>query len=820
MRKIFLALALIGISLVAQAQQVHPENSARIYGEISRLDHLVNVLYLAAHPDDENTRLITWLVNDQHVRTAYLSISRGDGGQNLLGSEQGPALGLIRTHELLASRAIDGAGQFFTRGIDFGFSKSSTETLKHWNEKLLTGDVTWIYRKFRPDVVICRFPPTAQAGHGQHSASTIFAEDAFRDSGDKTKYPDQLKYYPVWQPKRILWNTFHFGRFNTTSEDQFKIKVGQYSPLIGMGYGEQAGIIRSMNKTQGAGTPSVPGIATEYFSVLAGEPLKNSLFDGIDITWNRISRKDIGDRIDKVIISYDFLHPEASIPALLEIRSMIRTVKDNYWRNEKLNEINKIILDCSGFLAELVTNRQEVTAGMTLPFTLNIIGRSSIPMTLTSIRWLNVTTNENTKINNDELHTFNHDITLPENTPITEPYWLSQPPVNDAIYSIPADSLLGLAETPDNLVGWVTLNIGGQDFDVKVPLSYKTNDQEKGTLVEQLRVVPDATLDFGGTLLVTRPDGSINTTLVLHPFKDLSGGTLTLSSGTPLLTVNDLDLKAGRDTIININIPAEKLAGLSNNGFMLKADLQSGNKNYNKTLHIISYSHIPTLQYFTPAEVKVLKDDWQCTAKKIGYVPGAGDYMLQFLRTAGFNVDVLNADDFTNISKLNQYDAIVTEVRTLNVEKSMSQWMPVLLQYVHNGGTLVMQYNREYPLATKDFGPYPLTISNERVTEEDAPVTFINPGDSLLNYPNKITEADFRDWVQERGLNFISHWDSRYVPVFRMNDTGESPLEGATLYTTYGKGHYIYTSLSLFRQLPAGNKGAVRLLMNMLSAGK
>ncbi len=820
MRKINILFLSLVITITAQAQQVHPENSARIYHEISQLDHLANVLYLAAHPDDENTRLLAWLVQDQNLRTAYLSVTRGDGGQNILGSEQGAALGLIRTHELLDARAIDGAGQYFTRAIDFGFSKSHTETFKHWNEKLLTGDVTWIYRKFRPDVVICRFPPTAQAGHGQHAAATILAEDAFKDSGDKTKYPDQLKYYSPWQPKRVLWNTFRFGSFNTTSEDQFKVTVGQYSPLLGMGYGELAGIIRSMHKSQGAGTPSVPGTATEYFSLLDGSPIKTSLFDGIDISWNRVGRKDIGDKIDKVLQNYDFLHPDASLPELLDIRKMIASVKDEYWRNEKTEEIDKIILDCSGFLAEMVTNQPYATEGSSLPFELNIIGRSSTSMVLKSINWLNESTGENIKINDDDLHNFRHDITIPDNTPITEPYWMSQPPMDDAHYSIPVDSLLGLPETPSLLNGSVSLQIGDQDFTVKIPLSFKTNDQEKGTVVEKLRIVPAVTLDFGATLVMTQPDGSINTSLMVHPVKDINNGTLTISTGSPLLTLSPVNLKAGKDTVIVVKIPASKLSDENANGYMLNAVFRSGDKIFNKTQHIIRYSHIPTLQYYTPSSVKVLKNDWTCTVKKIGYVPGAGDHMLNFLKLAGFNVDVLNADDYSDVKKLAQYDAIVTEVRALNVDEKINEWMPQLLRYVYNGGTLIMEYNRVHPLITKDFAPYPITLSNDRVTEEDAKVSFINPDQRLLNYPNKITQADFNDWVQERGLNFPSHWDNRYIPIFKMNDTGESPLEGATLYTTYGKGNYIYTSLSLFRQLPAGNKGAIRLLMNMLSVGK
>ncbi|MCD6065027.1 MAG: family deacetylase, partial [Flavipsychrobacter sp.] len=297
MRRLFLPLAFL-FSQFSFAQQVRPANSAQIYNEIARLKNLTNVLYFAAHPDDENTRLLAWLANDQHIRTAYLSLTRGDGGQNILGTEQGAALGLIRTHELIEARKLDGAEQFFTRAIDFGFSKTHQETFKHWNEDQLVSDAVWVIRKFRPDVIICRFPPNEQAGHGQHAASAIIAEKAFHAAGDPTKYPDQLKYYGAWQPKRIVFNSFRFGDRNTITTDNIKVPVGQYSPLIGMGYGELAGISRSIHKSQGAGTPSTPGVQTEYFKHVAGEPMTNSLFDGIDISWKRVKNPEIDRQID------------------------------------------------------------------------------------------------------------------------------------------------------------------------------------------------------------------------------------------------------------------------------------------------------------------------------------------------------------------------------------------------------------------------------------------------------------------------------------------------------------------------------------------
>jgi LmbE family N-acetylglucosaminyl deacetylase len=821
MRRILSTLIFISGASIVNAQQVRPANSGKIYHEIAQLQHLVNVLYVAAHPDDENTRLLAWLVNDKNIRTAYLSLTRGDGGQNILGSEQGEALGLIRTHELMEARKLDGAEQFFSRAIDFGFSKTNEETFKHWPQQLLTGDAVWVMRKFRPDVVICRFPPNTMAGHGQHAASAIVAANAYKMAGDTTKYPEQLKYYAEWHPKRLLLNTYRFGDRNTTSEDQFKLAVGQYVPSLGMGVGELAGQSRSVHKSQGAGTPSVPGVQTEYFKLVDGDSISMSLFDGIDISWNRVGRIDINDDLLRVAEQFDFLHPDASIPALLAVRKKIETVKDDYWRKQKLTEIDQVILDCTGLMAEVYAKQPQAVKGATLPFTMRVIARSHTSIAIGGISWGNGDSVMNYVIPYDTLITFEHAITIPAGQPITEPYWLSGSPLSQAMYSVPNDELMGLPETPNNLNAVLRIWINGAGFNINVPLSYKKLDPVKGDIVEQLRIVPDATVAFNSTMLVTKPDGSLQADIRIHAYKDIRDAKLSLvfvldKSNVP--AIGGLNFAAGTDTIITINVPAAgKDTGSDKHVF---AQLVTQDATYTQSQHLIQYNHLPTLQYFTTAYAKVLRANWKCTAKKIGYIEGAGDYIPTFLRQAGLEVDVLKEADLTNAAKLKKYDAIVTGIRAVNVEKKMAYWLPVLFQYVQDGGTLVIQYNTLQDMATTKLGPYPFTLSDKRVTEEDAKVTFLDPQSRLLNYPNKITDADFTGWVQERGLYFASKWDDNYKLLFSMNDEGEEALTGGTLYAKVGKGNYIYTSLSFSRQLPAGNRGAVRLLMNMLSVGK
>lgn len=818
--KKLLTIGILALSAIhTEAQQVRPASSTQIYHEIAQLNNLVNVLYLAAHPDDENTRLLAWLVNDQHINTAYLSLTRGDGGQNILGNEQGAALGLIRTHELLEARKMDGAGQYFTRAIDFGFSKNADETFKHWDKALLTKDVAWIYRKFRPDVVICRFPPNANAGHGQHAASAILAEEAYKVSGDKTMYPEQLKYYKAWQPKRVLFNSFRFGDRNTTAEDQFKLSVGQYSPGIGMGYGELAGISRSIHRSQGAGTPSIPGVQTEYFKLVAGDSFKTSLFEGIDITWGRVGRPEIGEQIQEILSAYDFNHPEKSLKALLALRKEIETVKNNYWRTQKLKELDELILHCSGLMAEVYTRQAEATRGETLSFTLRIIARSDEPILLYSVKWLQSDTTMRISLGKDSLLNFEKKITIPNNATYTEPYWLIDGNNDNGHFKVPADSLIGHPTTPHPLHITANIRIGGSDFTLNVPLSFKKLDPTHGDVIEQLRIVPDASVEFTSGLIVADGDGSVQATVRIHPNKSISNASLVVYSKDMVYEAKALNLQKGIDTVIVAKFSSKEVNTFSKDDFYLLANLQTDNGLCARQQNIIKYEHLPTLQYFTPAYAKVLRSNWKSTVKRIGYVEGAGDNVAEVLRLAGLQVDILSEQDIT-LERLKKYDAILTGVRVINTEKRMNYWMHILNQYVQQGGTLVMQYNTLQDMATTNIGPYPITLANLRVTEEDASIALLDAKHKTLNSPNKITNEDYADWVQERGLYFAGKWDDKYKPLFRMNDTGEKPLDGSTLYTQYGKGHYIYTSLAFFRQLPAGNKGAIRLLLNMLNVGK
>jgi LmbE family N-acetylglucosaminyl deacetylase len=831
-RKVIIVFILGFYSVFCLGQQVRPSKSSEIYRELKTLKNIPKVLYLAAHPDDENTGLLSWLINDQNVETGYLSLTRGDGGQNLLGTEQGAALGLIRTHELLEARKLDGAQQFFTRAIDFGFSKNTTDTFKQWDEDSIIADVVWVIRKFRPDVIICRFPPTAAAGHGQHAASAVVAEKAFKLAGDKTAFPNQLKYVTIWQPKRVLWNTFRFGAVNTTAENQLKVTVGQYDARLGMGYGELAGLSRSLHKSQGAGTQSVAGIKTEYFTSVLGEPAKATLFDGVVKTWTEKGNADIDQSLDKIISAFNFNKPDLSLPALLALRKKVMVLQDSDLKKDKIKSLDNIILSCAGFMGEVVTNYAEAVAGDNYNFKLNLISRAENPVVLDNVKWLNQSEIFNRKLSKDSLITIEHKIQIPADVALTEPYWLAKPAKDAATFSVLNDTLVGLPEADSPLNVLLSLRIGSEKFQVKLPLSFKKLDPVRGDVVEALRIVPALELKFTQPLYIVKEneDLHLNLNVKVNSNKKYSNGKLNLMYNGEILGSAGVSSLNGKDTTIDYVIPKTKLATINSIRLQLDANFVADGVTYNKKQVLIQYPHLPSLQYFMPATVAVMKGDIQTKVKKVGYIQGAGDFIPEFLRIAGIQVDVLKDEDFYgnldesggngSQNKLSQYDAIVLGVRANNTEKKLARWMPFLWSYAKAGGNLVMQYNTNQDTTVDQLGMYNFSIANKRVTEENAEVKFLSPNHKLLNFPNKITADDFKGWVQERGAYFPEQWDAAYEPLFEMHDTGEQPLQGSTLYARYGKGNFIYTPLAFFRQLPAGNVGAARLFLNFLSAQK
>ncbi len=474
----------------SRAQNPETPNASDILLKMKKLQVLGSVLYVAAHPDDENTRLLAWLSKDKLYRTGYLSLTRGDGGQNLIGDEQGIELGLIRTQELLAARRVDGAEQFFSRAYDFGFSKTTAEALSIWNEQKILSDVVWIIRKFQPDIIITRFPEDKRAGHGQHSASAVLARLAFNAAADPKQFPEQFNYgvHP-WQAKRLFLNTFRFGNINTTSEDQMKIEVGGYNPLEGKSYGEIAADSRSQHRSQGFGVPHSRGNFLEYFIETEGEKADSSLMEHINCSWDRVPHgAAIGKLIGKMIENYNPSAPDQSVKALVDIYRRIKALPDGYWREVKLKETQDLILYCSGLYMEATVPGAYAVQDQTIPVSLQIVNRSPASIILNKISMNDQDSVWNMDLNPGISYSAFKAISL-RNLPVSQPYWLVKP-MSPGSYNVQEQTLIGRPENPPALEAVFSVSMFGETFLFRQGVFYKSTDAVKGELVQPLTIVP------------------------------------------------------------------------------------------------------------------------------------------------------------------------------------------------------------------------------------------------------------------------------------------------------------------------------------------
>lgn len=801
-RRFFLAAMLLPCFLKAQVQQPNALNAAEIAQGIATLSIKGSVLYIAAHPDDENTRLLAYLAKEAKVRTAYLSLTRGDGGQNLIGNEQAELLGQIRTQELLAARNIDGAGQFFSRANDFGFSKTSAETFKIWGKERILADAVWIIRKFRPDVIITRFPEDARAGHGHHAASAIIAREAFVAAADPKQFPEQLKKgVTVWQAKRILWNTYNFGGNNTTAPDQLKINVGVYNPLLGKNYGEIAAISRTNHKSQGFGSALQRGEAFEYFSHTAGEPAKTSLFDGINIG---LSNKEVISLLAKIQQQYQLNQPAASLPDLLSLKKL--AVKEQGFNQPLLDEM---IAACAGLWAEAVVPEASYAVGDSISVTVNAIYRASAP--------LKVRANINGKgidLQENRLSSSRYGVKA-NPLDITQPYYLKKEhPIG--YYVIDRQEEIGYPENPSSLTVKAMFSINDELIELNLPILYKSTDPIKGELYQPLVIAPQVTASLSDQayLFVNQQPKTIEVNLKSFT-KNVSGELIPILPSGWKASPEKIDFKFSQKGDAQLAV-FQVTPGAGSTAATLRLQVKTNGQTESKGFRTIRYDHIPNINLFPEATAKLEVADLKIAGKRIAYIDGAGDLVANALQQVGYQVVHLTPSQVL-LNDLSAYDAIVTGVRFFNVNEEAKNIYSKLMDYVKNGGVLLEQYNVNNGLKSSTFGPYPFRLVNKRVTEEDAAITFTKPAHAALNYPNKITSKDFEGWVQERGLYFAEDIDPKYETVLRMSDTGEAASDGSLLIADYGKGKFVYTSLSFFRQLPAGVSGAYRLFANLLA---
>lgn len=823
----FLILLLIAQCSQLNAQPIKPMPTGEILINLKKLNVVGSALYMAAHPDDENTIMLSWLAKERKVRTSYLSVTRGDGGQNLVGSELSDLLGLIRTQELLAARAIDGPEQYFTRANDFGFSKNTDETMQIWGKEAVLGDVVWRIRNLRPDVIICRFPPDARAGHGNHSASAVLAEEAFKISGDPTKYPEQLKYVKPWQAKRVVWNTFNFGTVAQTQKpaekDWIQVDIGAYNPLLGKSYNEIAAESRSQHKSQGFGVPRGRGSRPEYFVHKFGERADKDVFDGIDITWNRVKGgKEIETVINEAIKNFNADNPSTIVPTLVKAYQLVLKLEDEYWKTQKKKELESLIIACAGLYFEANPNEYAAASGEKINVSTTLIKRSDLPITLNKIRLIGLgkDTTMKTDLVNNELQRITFTVEIAKGQPFTQPFWLAEKKMGKGMYRVDNQELIGLPEKPADLQAEFSFTIDNQPFTFSTPVIYKYTDETRGELYRSFEIRPEISANISDKVYVFADNQAKEVEVTLKSAKANVSGSVSLElpngwKSIPASIDFNLANKYQEQKVVFKVTPSSK-----DSEGQLKVVAKTANGTFDRGILTVAYDHIPPQTLFPISEAKVVKLDIKFKGKNIGYIAGAGDEVPAALRQIGYNVTMLTEKEFNE--DLSKFDAIVVGVRAYNTEERLKYYQKTLMEYVEKGGNMLVQYqvNSNLQKIEAGMGPFPFKVSRERVTVEEAEVRFLKPESPLLNTPNKITNKDFDNWIQERGLYFANEWDPKFETILSSNDPTEKPLDGGLLYTKYGKGNYIFTGYAFFRQLPAGVSGAYRLFANLISVGK
>ena len=812
---------------ISLGQQPVKPNAAAIYNQIEKLNFLGSVLYIAAHPDDENTRLISYLSNEKMARTGYLSLTRGDGGQNLIGPELREQLGVIRTQELLEARKIDGGEQFFSRANDFGYSKNPEETLQIWDKNQVLSDVVWAIRKFQPDVIINRFDHRSPGTtHGHHTASALLSVESFDLANDATAFSSQLKWVKPWQPKRQFFNTswWFYGskeKFDAADKTNLSsLQIGVYYPSLGKSNQEIAALSRSCHQSQGFGSTGSRGEEMEYLEFLKGSALndKNNIFEGIDTTWNRVKGgAAIGELIQRTLKEYDFKNPALSISNLVKAYSMIQLLEDQHWKIIKIEELKKVIAACSGLYLEGVAENQTAIPNRTLNVKIEAINRSGNSLVLKNI--ISMPEGKNTSFNSELKNNISLNTTLsiqlPDTINYTNPYWLNEKGTV-GMYRVDNQQNIGIPDIIREVKLVFNIEINGITIPFERNVIYKYNDPTKGEIYNPLDIVPEITISIIDKVSLFNSGKSKTIGVKIKAGKEGENGILKLDLPSNWkVNPNEIAFalsKKGEEQILNFEVFPPKNA----DEITVKAIAIVNGKSFDKEQININYEHISKQQILRNSEAKFIKLDIKTGKEKIAYIMGAGDEVPKSLIQMGYEVTEINPSEISK-EKLANYDVLITGIRAYNTVKELKFKQEILLDFVKEGKTMIVQYNTTDELVTKNIAPFSIKISKDRVTEENAEVRFLAPEHPVLNYPNKITSKDFEGWKQEQGLYYPSEWDLAFTPILSSNDKGETPKNGALLIAKFGNGHYIYTGLSFFRELPEGVSGAYRLISNLIS---
>lgn len=805
---------------LSQPHRLYTPGEIRL--QLEKLKTFGSVLYVAAHPDDENTRLLSWFANDKKLRTAYISLTRGDGGQNLIGNEQGDLLGLIRTYELMAARSIDGAEQFFTNARDFGYSKNPEETMRIWDKEKVLEEMVWVIRNFKPDIIINRFPETGEGGHGHHTASAILAREAFHAAADPLRFPQQLTYVQPWKANSLWWNTFNFGNNNTTRDDQFHFDAGTFQPLLSKWMCEIASESRSQHKSQGFGVARNRGKQLEYFKPLAGDTACGNIYCHLDFSSGGMNNhKPFVMMIDSAIHVFRMDNPSAALPYLLKAYDNLDAL-DERWKDYKKQQLEQLILSCAGlwFEANAATPFAVNGDSVSVKFTAVTPLDERIKLEKVSVTgYADSVFSKSLKSNRAEIISLPLKLNKEKNT---NPYWLHEEG-SHGMFHVTDMFLTGKPVSGPALIASVELMIDNKKFQLTKPVNHKWTDPVKGELYRDFEVRPAVTVSFNEPLLIFNQGKEKKLRLTAKAQTDNVSGKISFMPMKNFRTLPEtvaFDLKKKNESLnVDITIIAASLNSATEK-LSASIEINSNGKERALTLTEINHDHLPPLTLLKPAEVKIISAEFKTSKGIIGFIEGSGDETVRCLKQAGFDVEVL--PDVLPLQVLKKYRTVITGIRAYNINEKMSEWQPVLMEYVKQGGTLVVQYNTSNFISSlkTDLGPYPFKLTRERVTDENSTVEFLIPANPLLNIPNQISPADFENWIQERGIYFAGDFQKNYQTLLRMNDGDEKNGDGSLIFCNYGKGKYIYTGLSFFRQLPAGVPGAYRLFSNLIAGGK
>ena len=857
--------SLLACALLSLAPRCLPsqERGATALGEsVAGLDVTARVLVIGAHPDDEDTQLITWLARGRQVETAYLSLTRGDGGQNLIGNELGPLLGMIRTNELLAARRLDGGRQFFSRAFDFGFSKSADETYTHWPKDSILRDVVTVVRAFRPQVIVAVFSGTPRDGHGPHQVSAILAREAFDAALDTVRFPRSATLgLGAWTPLKF----YRAARF-APDEATLSFNVGELSPFRGQSYAEIASDSRSQHLSQGFGSLQRRGTSMDYLKLEASRrspPIarETSPLETIAIGWDRFATVRVQDGVRGALDSLDgaiaavrrvenLASPAAMVAPLARVVRLLDRAREGLPcpRNPyaggcfdeqgdlamsletALRRAQAALLSAAGVLVEATGPRELLAVRDTMPVTISVYnqGRSQVTLESASV-WM---TGAYGPALSGSPMTIAPDSTGRMTLPLvgdraSVPWWLEWGMTGDVFNPPPPNSPNGsnIAIGEDRVAATrarVRLRIEGVPFTVDAgPVVYRYADPARGERRRPVAAVPAIGVTFPDAVQYARVGSSLDrvySVLVRSSASAPRGVTVSLSLPAGLSTdslVRRTALPPFGSTTVSFRVRGTLPAGKH----YVSATATSNGETFMHGWVPIEYDHIRPMRYYRPAGVEINAVDAALPKNaQLAYIRGVGDNVAPMLQELGVSVTMLSPEQLAT-ADLSRFGSVVVGPRAFAASPVLAAQAGKLQDYARNGGTVVVQYGQS-EMQAAGILPYAITLSRtaERVTDEKASVRVLDAHSPLLSSPNRITDADFSGWVQERSTYMPTTADPHYLHLLEMHDPGERPNENSVLVAPLGKGAYVYTTLALFRQLPAGVPGAARIFLNLLAA--